>query len=110
MENEIIHALKLVWDYFKKFIGRVVLLIFVYGRFACLSLAVSIFIPLVLRRYLGLSSDVAIIIEKILLTITPIIPTVLYAKLKEEDYNDEFSMDLCFAVWIITIVYAWCIL
>ena len=110
MKSEIISVLKLVWDSFKKFMARFVLLIFVYGRFACLSLAVSIFIPFVMWKYLGLPNDVALITEKVLLTITPIFPTAVYAKLKEEDYNDECSMDLCFAIWVITIVYAWWIM
>jgi hypothetical protein len=51
--------------------------------------------------------NVSMVIMKVLLTIAPILPTAVYAKLKEEDYNDEFSMDLCFAVWVITIVLAW---
>ena len=110
MKKEIIDTLKLVWDYFKKFAGRFVVIIFLYGRFALVSLTVSLLIPSVLHRYLGLPHDIAIKVEKILLTITPIFPTAMYAKLKEEDYNDEFSMDLCFAAWIITIVYAWWIM
>lgn len=110
MENKIIYTLILVWGYFKKFASRFILLIFVYGRFACLSLAVSILVPYALHSYLGLSHDIAMTIEKVLLTITPIFPTAAYAQLKEEDYNDEFSMDLCFAIWVITIVYAWWIL
>lgn len=110
MKKEIIYALKLVWDYFKKFAGRFVVLIFVYLRFACLSLAVSMLVPFVLHKYLGVSHDIAMTIEKVLLTITPIFPTAMYAKLKEEDYNDEYSMDLCFVIWVITIVFAWWIM
>ena len=110
MKKEIIYSLKLVWDYFKKFATRFGVIIFLYSRFALVSLSVSLLIPYALHRYLGISHDVAITIEKVLLTITPIFPTAVFAKLKEEDYNDEFSMDLCFAIWVITIVYAWWIL
>jgi hypothetical protein len=107
MKKEIIHSLKLVWEYFKKFAGRFILMIFVYFRFACVSFAASLLIPFAFRKYLGMPYDVAMTTTKVLLTITPIFPTAVYAKLKEEDYNDEFSMDLCFAVWVLTIIFAW---
>ena len=81
-----------------------------YGLHAGLPFAASILIPAILHRYLGLPHDIAIMIEKISLTIAPIFPTAFYVKLKEEDRNDECSMDLCFAAWIVTIVYAWWIM
>ena len=110
MKEETIYLLGKVWEHFKKFVPRFGLLIFAYGRFACISLGVSLLIPYALQRYLGLSHDVAMTIMKVLLTITPIFPTAMYAKFKDEDYDNEFSMDLCFAVWVITIVFAWWII
>ena len=107
MKDKITHLLKLVLADFIKFADRIVVLIFVYGRFAALSIALSLIIPLSLRRYLGVPHDVSMMIMRVLLTVTPILPTVMYAELKEEDYQDEFSMDLCFVAWIITIVFAW---
>ena len=108
MRKEIIYTLKLVWDHFKKFANRFVFLILIYGRFAFIFLAASILIPSALHRYLGLPHDVAMTIMKILLTVTPIFPTAICAKFREEeDHYDECSMDLCFAVWVITIMCAW---
>lgn len=100
--------LGLVWSSFVKFVNRLVGLVLAYGRLAFLSIAVSILVPSGMHRYLGLSHDVTTIIMKVLLTITPIFPTAIYAKLKEEDCsNEDYSMDLCFVAWIITIVFAW---
>ena len=106
-ESIFIYTLKLVWGHFKKFFPRLYVFGFFYGYHAGIPFAASILIPLILHRYLGLPHDIAIMIEKVSLTIAPIFPTAFYAKLKEEDRNDECSMDLCFAAWIITIVYAW---
>lgn len=108
MKDELIQLFGSIWNSFKTFADRFATLLLLYGRFLLVSFAVSIIVPSALHRYLGLSHDVAMIIMKVLLTITPIFPTAIYAKYKEEDYSDEdYSMDLCFAVWVITIVCAW---
>jgi hypothetical protein len=50
---------------------------------------------------------VAKTISKVLLTITPLFPTAVYALAEQEDESESFSPDLCFIAWIATIVYAW---
>ena len=103
--------LKLVWAYFKKFTNNFAVFALVYGRIAFVSVGLSMLIPFALHRYLGLSHDVAMTIEKVLLTITPIFPTLVFVKTKNEDFDpDEYSIDLCFVAWIIAIVYAWWIM
>ena len=110
MMKKVMHSLKLVGVHFLNFLKRLYLFVFFWGRYACISYPLAIIIPLALRAKLGFPHAMAMTITKVLLTIAPILPTAAYAQLKEEDYNDEFSMDLCFAVWVITIVYAWWIM
>lgn len=111
MKEELSNLLKIIWESFIKFANRLTMLFLSYGRFYCLFVAISVLIPSALHRYLGLSKDITTVMMKILLTITPILPTVIYVKMKEEDYSDEdYSMDLCFVVWIVTIVFAWWIM
>ncbi len=107
MKKTIRHSLKLVAIHFGTFFKRLYVFAFFWGMFALVSYGVATLIPVCLHRYLGMPHNVSMVIMKVLLTIAPILPTAVYAKLKEEDYNDEFSMDLCFAVWVITIVLAW---
>ena len=103
--------LKLVWSGFMGFADRFIFLVLLYGRFAFLFIAASLLTPNALHRYLGLPHEAAIVITRILLTITPIFPTIIYVKNKEEDCSDEhYSIDLCFAAWIVTIVFAWWIM
>ena len=103
--------LKLVWSGFKEFADRLAFLILLYGRFAFLFIAASILIPNALHRYLGMPHATSITTMRILLTITPIFPTMIYIKSKEEDCTDEhYSIDLCFVAWIIIIVFAWWIM
>ena len=110
MKNKVGYSLELVGAHFWKFVKRLFLFIFFYGRFAFISCGLSILVPVSLHAYLGMPYDVSITIMRILLTVTPIFPTAVYAVCKEEDYDDEFSMDLCFAVWLISIVCAWWII
>lgn len=110
MKGKISHALKLVCNHFWNFIKRLYLFAFFWGRFALISYGVAVLIPVSLHTYLSMPHTVSMTIMKILLTIAPILPTAVYAECKEEDYYDELSMDLCFAVWVITIVYAWWIM
>lgn len=103
--------LKLVWSGFKEFADRLVFLVLLYGRFAFIFIAASLLIPNGLHRYLGLPHEASIVMTRILLTITPIFPTMIYVKTKEEDCSYEhYSIDLCFTAWIITIVFAWWIM
>ena len=110
MKKKINHSLNLVGVHFWNFLKHLYLFIFFYGRLACISYALALIIPLGLHTKFGLPHDVAMTIARILLTIAPILPTAAYAQCKEEDYEDEFSMDLCFTTWIITIAYAWWIM
>ena len=110
MKKKVRHSLKLVGIHFWSFLKRLYVFAFFWGRCACISYPLALLIPLGLHIKLGLAYDVSMTVTKVLLTIAPIFPTADYAECKEEDYEDEFSMDLCFAVWIITIVYAWWIM
>ena len=107
MEKKIHNSLKLVVVHFWNFFKRLYVFAFFWGRFAIVSYGAAALLPSCLHRYLGMPHDVSMTIMKVLLTIAPILPTAVYAVLKEEDYEDEFSMDLCFVIWIITIVCAW---
>lgn len=110
MKEKISHSLKLVGVHFWNFFKRLYLFAFLWCRFALISYGVAALLPLSLHIYLGMPHGVSMIIIKVLLTIAPLLPTAVYAVCKEEDYEDEFSMDLCFAMWVITIVYAWWIM
>jgi hypothetical protein len=110
MKEKVIHSLSLVGVHFWNFVKRLYLFAFFWGRYACVSYPLAIIIPMFLGIKLGLPYAMAMTITKVLLTIAPLLPTAVYAECKEEDYEDEFSMDLCFATWMITIVYAWWIM
>ena len=107
MKEKICHSLKLVGVHFWNFFKRLYVFAFLWGRFALVSYGAAVILPSFLQRYLGIAHDVSMTIMKVLLTIAPILPTAVCAVFKEEDFEDEFSMDLCFAVWVITILYAW---
>ena len=47
------------------------------------------------------------IIKQILITILPIFGALFTSLCKEEDYYDEFSMDLVFATWLAVIIWVW---
>ena len=110
MRKRILHSLKLVGVHFLNFFKRLYLFVFFWGRYALVSYIAAILIPICMQTYLGFQHLVSMTIMKVLLTIAPLLPTAAYAECKEEEYEDEFSMDLCFVIWVITIVYAWCIL
>ena len=108
MKGKIIHLLKLAIDDFKKFTNRLAVFALTYGWPALILIGLSMILPTFLHTKLGMPHDVSLTISRILLTITPIIPTLVFVKAKNEDYSsDEYSMDLCFTSWIITIVFAW---
>ena len=111
MKDKTNYLLKLVWSGFKEFADRFAFFILLYGRFGALFLALSFLAPSLLNRYLGLPHDISLVMTRVLLTITPIFPTMIYAKSKEEDCASEhYSMDLCFVAWIVTIILAWWIM
>ena len=111
MKGKIIRLLKLAIADFKEFANRLVVFALMYGWLALILIALSLILPTCLHIKLGVPHEVSLTISRILLTITPIIPTLAFVKAKNEDYStDEYSMDLCFASWIITIVFAWWIM
>ena len=111
MKDKVIYLLKLIWSGFKSFADRFAFFCLLYGRYGLLFVALSLLVPNLLHRYLGLPHAVSMAVTRILLTITPIIPTMIYVKNKEEDYTEEhYSMDLCFIAWIVIIVFAWWIM
>ena len=104
------NLLKLVWDDFKKFTNSFAVFALMYGWIAIIVFVLSLIIPTYLH-ILGVPHAVTTMISRILLTITPIIPTASFVKHKHKDFDgEEYSMDLCFAAWIITVVYAWWIM
>lgn len=92
-----------------KFIKRLYVFMLPFGVPYMMSIGCALLLSEVLG-YLGFPHNISKTICRILLTISPIIPTGIYSLCEEADLYDEFSMDLCFVVWIATIVYAWKIL
>lgn len=95
-----------IFSHFWKFIKRLYVFAFFFGLPYSISFIVAMLIPRSLEL-IGLSNTVSAILTRILLTIAPAIPTGAYTLFEAEDQYDEFSMDLCFVVWIATIAYAW---
>lgn len=96
--------------HFGKFVKRLYVLILPFGFPYIISISGAYLLSEGLTR-LGIPLNISTTIYRILLTIVPIIPTGVYTLCEKElDICDEFSMDLCFVVWIATIVYAWKIL
>ena len=93
--------------YFALFIRRLLVFAFYYGIYAVCSYGVALICPSLLEAYIGLSHNLCLIIGKILLTIAPVVPSIVYLRCYEEDTNGEFSIDLCFVAWIATVVWAW---
>lgn len=102
-------ALHLVITHFGRFIKRLYVFTLPFGVPYFISVVGSFFIVSGLEN-LGLPQNAATTLCRVLLTITPAIPTGVYAICEREDQSESFSMDLCFVVWIATIVYAWKIL
>lgn len=103
-------------DYVKAFVNSLFLFIkqlyvfvFFYGYFLVIALGISIAIPWGLE-YIGLSRETCRLISKILLTITPILPTAFYSYLSsQEDLENNSNSSLGFVVWVLIIIYAWVI-
>ena len=111
MKDKITHLLKLVLADFKEFANRLAVFALTYGWLAVILIVLSLILPTYLHMKLGMPHEVSLTISRILLTITPIIPTLVFVKAKNQNYStDEYSIDLCFASWIITIVFAWWII
>ena len=98
--------LESVGSHFWKFVKRLYVLTFFFGLPYGISCGVALLAPICFHS-IGLPHDISMVISRILLTIVPIIPTALYTRFKKEDSAEEFSMDLCFVIWIATAVYAW---
>lgn len=89
------------------FIKRLTVFAFYWGMFAIISYGIAVLIPITLRSYLHIDPAFCTILSKILFTLAPLFPTLIYTQFEKEDINEEFSMDLCFAVWIFTIIWTW---
>ena len=98
--------LKYVGFHFLMFLKRLYVFVFFFGVSYMLSCGAALLIPAGLK-WVGLSNDISMTVGRIFLTIAPLIPTCVYARCENEDLNGEFNMDLCFVVWIATIVFAW---
>lgn len=92
------------------FIKRLSVFLFSFGQFAIISYGIAILVPVLLRDYLGLDRNICSSIIKVLLTIAPLLPTLACTYLYDQENTDEFSMDMCFVTWIVTIVWAWAFL
>ncbi len=85
----------------------------VTGFFYCLVGSAFYLIPFFLclgLKKLGISHEASMTVLRILLTIAPLVPTWACAHIAAEDAYGEVSMDLCFAAWIVTIIWAWWLL
>lgn len=91
------------------FLAHLYLFVFYFGLPAGGCLAVVVLGKMGLEG-LGVAGNVAEMIARILLTVLPIIPTIFYAKCADDDLKGEFSVDLCFAAWIMIIIWVWTIL
>lgn len=89
------------------FIKRLAVFVFYWGMFAIISYGIAILVPKTLESKLRVSPNFCSTLAKILLTIAPLPPTLIYTQFEQKDLYEEYSMDLCFVVWILTIVWAW---
>ena len=109
MKKLLADILKSLCSHFGQFVKRIYCLVFFYGMFYVPSCGLAILIPITLRD-LGMPTDITRVMTQVLLTIAPIVPTGFFTLLEKEDEFEEYSLDLCFVVWIATIVLAWTIL
>lgn len=98
-----------LWKFFLKLLG----IILIWGTVGLACPLLSLELPRFLLNHTQITPEAALLLKKILLTITPIIPTFFYAigcveSVDEE--NDGFSIELCFLVWVFIGIYAWVIL
>ena len=106
MKKTIGDTLKYIGSHFLMFVKRIFVFAFFYGFVYCVSCMAALLIAKGMKQ-IGIHNDVSMIIGRIFLTVAPIIPTCVYARCEKEDLNGEFNMDLCFVVWVATIVFAW---
>lgn len=94
-----------LWLFVKRF--------FVTSFFYCLVGSAFYLVPFFIcmgLKKLGISHATYMTILRILLTIAPFAPTWACTHIAAEDNYGEVSMDLCFAAWIVTIIWAWWLL
>ena len=84
MKGKIIRLLKLAIAEFKGFANRLVVFALMYGWLELILIALSLILPTCLHIKLGVPHEVSLTISRILLTITPIIPTLAFVKAKNE--------------------------
>lgn len=110
---------ELVSYYFRQlgsFIMRVFTFICCFCGFGLgvLTYGLAFAIPLGLEYHFHTPPATTDLINKILLTIAPALPSFLYSTFSFESENTEnskeFSTDFCFIVWILTIIAAWFLL
>lgn len=109
MKNNISQSIKRISGHFAGFANRTAIFLVMFGGdlipWFCISAAIIYGLML-----LRVDRGVIALISKLLLTFVPAIPTYQFDKHKQKESNDDYSMDLCFIVWIASIVVAWCIL
>lgn len=96
----------LLLSHFWKFFKRLYVFAFFYSLFSAIPVSIIVLLNLAFVK-LGVPHSFSMIVIRILLTVAPIIPTIGYCILEQEDECEEFSMDLCFTAWILIAVYAW---
>ena len=106
MKEKIGSMLIAIVSHFWIFVKRIYVFILPFGSSYIIAIGCAWLLSEGLRS-LGIPQDIVKTVYRILLTIAPIIPTGVYTLCEEADLYNEFSMDLCFVVWIGTIVYAW---
>lgn len=108
-KETIIEILLSILSHFWKFIKRLYVFAYFFGVPYLISCSIALLIPYGLQS-IGFPHSASVLLVRILLTIAPVVPTGVYTLIEAEDQYDECSMDLCFVVWIATVVYAWKIL
>ena len=92
------------------FVKKILGIALIFGMIGIISYGFAFLLPDLLSDLTPISDDVCLLIEKILLSIAPALPTFFYALWCMEDANKKSnprSIDLCFVAWILTLAITW---
>ena len=103
-------VLSYLFSHLIDFIKRLFGVLLTFGLIGIISYGLAFLVPDLLSSYTPVSVEICLLIKRILFTLAPALPTVVYALgcvESSDESSDGFSIDLCFVVWILTAIVAW---
>lgn len=91
-----------LWVFFKKFYVTA----FFYCLYGGLAYIAAVLFPALLKS-IGATLNCCSVVMKILYSIAPALSVLGLSRHKNDDKHNEISMELGFAGWLVTVLWAW---